>query len=395
MKLRGLSNLQKPGMALCLCMVLQAAASAQCVNNLGTRTYDTTMTNTGYGLYSLSLPKWSPDSGILVSVKLSAEVSSLYNFTLRNADVQPTTFMLSVNQADQFTSDQLPSVYTGLTSQVIGTYPLASGQSVSQGPFLFLDKHITSDSITTVAPFLGQGQVNINYMSYTFTSLISYNNATYYYGAGMNNTVKFSLQYLYCKSGGVLAAELTRWTAALRSSRTVQLDWSAVNETAGRTYDIQRSYDNQTYTTIATQTAAADGAPSDYTYDDQLPETAAGEVYYRLQLHDEGKDSWSAIRQVVLTGNSTSRGMSIYPNPATDFINIIPPVRNGLGSNGDWQVDVLSASGGLVQRDTWLQSSSLRVAFRNKLSAGTYFVRLLDLRGQKSYVSSFIVAAGL
>jgi hypothetical protein len=271
------------------------------------------------------------------------------------------------------------------------------GQSISQGPFTFLDRHITSDSVTSVAPFLGSDQVTISYMSFTYTSLSTYNNASYYYGATIANTMHFSLQYLFCKSGGVLATELTRWTAELQEPRMARLEWSVVNETAGRRYRIQRSSDGQSFTNLAALPGApngsgTNGAPNggarDYAWSDPLPDGATGKFYYRLEIDDKGSLSYSPVRQIALAADF--QGIRIYPNPATDFINLVP----GQGPGGNWQIDILSAGGSLIQREIFMQAGTMHLSFRGKMSAGTYFVRALDLRGQKSYTSSFIVIGG-
>ncbi len=386
-------------MFLCLGISLQTTSFAQCTNNLGTRTYDTSLVSNGFNIFSLSFPKWSPDSGLLVSVKLSAEVNSQYSFTLKNADVQTATYQLSVGQEDLF-SGSLLTPFTNLTSpQLIGSYPLLPGQTISQGPFTFLDKHVSSDSITTVAPFLGAGTVDISYMSFTYTNLSTINNATYYYGATIANTMRFSLQYLFCKSGGILATDLTRWEAQLQAPRTVRLDWSAVNEVSGRLYYIQRSSDGVSFTDLAVLPAGGDNSTGgnsstggnnpnptgDYDWSDLLPDGSAGNFYYRLKINDEGALSYSAVRKISLTG--VLQGLRIYPNPAVDFININP----GQATAGNWQVDILSANGSLIQRETFSQALTMHLSFKTKLPAGTYFVRALDLRGQKNVTSSFIV----
>ncbi len=388
MRFCDLSLVKKCCLAFCLGMIFQHSSFGQCAGNMATRSYDTSLATSSFGMFNLSFPKWSPDSGLLVSVKLTAEVSSQYGFTLRNADAQPATYQLTVGQMDQFMSDQLPFPFTNLTTQVIGSYPLDPGQSVTKAPFAFLDKHISSDSITAVAPFLGTGadRVNINYTSFTYTNLSTYNNATYYYGATISNTIKFSIQYLYCKAPGLLATNLTLWTARLQDSRRVDLDWSAVNEVAGRKYTVQRSSDGKQFTGIASLPAVANDELQDYTWSDQLADGSSGSYYYRLLIDDNGSLSYSAIRQVTLaTGNL---GLRVYPNPAADFINLAPGEG---GATGDWQVDILSANGSLIQRETYLQASTMRVTFRTRLSAGTYFIRALDLRGQKRFTSSFIV----
>jgi hypothetical protein len=374
----------KAGLVICLATIFHYGSSAQCNNNLGTRTYDTTFTGSSYNAITVNFPMWNPDSGILVSVRLSSEVSSKYSFTLGNVDSHPTTFLLLIGQQEQFSSPQLTSTFTGsYPPQLIGTYPLAPGQSISQAPFTFLDKHVTSDSITGVAPFLGVGQVSISYTSFTYTTLSSYPSSYYSYGADIFNTMKFSLQYLYCKgNGGVLATNLTRWTAQLQQPRTVQLHWSAVNETTGRVYHVQRSADGRSFTDIAIVPARNDNNP-DYSLSDVLPAGSAGNFDYRLLIDDQGSVSYSAVQQISL--NADSQGIRVYPNPATDFISVNP------GSTGNWQVDILAADGRLVQRETFLQASTMRVNFRSGMSAGTYFVRAFDLRGQRNFTSSFIV----
>lgn len=372
--------------ALCISIALHSAAFAQCNNNLGTKTYDTTLTSNGLAFFNLTFPKWNPDSGLLVSAKLAAEVTSQYSFNLRNADVQPSTYQLTLGQQDQFTSTALLAPFTSITNpKLIGSYPLDPGASIAQGPFTFLNKNIASDSITAVGGFLGSGAISISYLSFTFTSLSTYNNASYYYGATIANNMRFSLQYLYCKSSVILAADITRWTASLKDAHTAQLEWSVTNEAAGRQYHIQRSTDGKSFSDIA---AIPANASQNYSYPDLLPGGLTGNIFYRLQFDDNGTLTYSAVKEISLSADPQK--IKIYPNPATDYINIIPASTMG----NDWQIDILSANGSLIQRETYLQVRNIHLAFRNKMSAGTYFVRALDLRGQKTFTSSFIVTGG-
>src|SRR5258708_32241562 len=101
MNYRDLSLLKKVGLALCVGMILQTSTFGQCSNSLATPTYDTSLTSNGFNIFSLSFPKWSPDSGLLVSVKMAAEVSSQYGFTLPNPDTHPATYQLSIGHREQ------------------------------------------------------------------------------------------------------------------------------------------------------------------------------------------------------------------------------------------------------------------------------------------------------
>ncbi len=379
------SFLLKVGLALCIGTILHLSSHAQCANSLATRTYDTSLTSNGFGIYNISAPQWSPDSGLLVSVKLSAVVSSQYGFTLRNADTLPAAFSLTLGQEDLISGSALSSTYNNIMSTFIQTYPLLPQEGVTRAPFAFLSNHYSTDSITgNVTPFLGTGQVNLSYMSFTYTNLNTANNATYYYSTDISNTMTFSVQYLYCMGGVTLAANLTRFSAAAAPPRSASLSWSAVNEAAGRVYDIQRSGDSKTFTTVGSVPATGSEESADYAYTDNLPDSGTDSWYYRLQIHDEGNLTFSPVRQVTIA--STAKTLQVYPNPATSYINLI----TGQAA-GNWQVDIFAANGNLVQRATILESSTLHLDFTNHLAAGTYFVRLLDLHSGKNYTTSFII----
>jgi hypothetical protein len=385
--------LLKVGLALCIGFLSRIPVTAQCSGSLATHTYDTALVSNGFGIYPINIPQWSPDSGLLVSVKLSAQVTSQYGYTLRNADGQPANYALTIGQWDQFTSTALSSPFSNIMSQYIDSFSLTPGQSVSNGPFTFLNDHVSSDSITNnVTPFLGPGKVPLSYMSFTFTDLNSYNNATYYYSANIANTMHFTVSYLYCQDMSALAVSLTSWSAQLIAPRAAKLKWAAANETTGRWYDIQRSSDAQTFTTIHT-VAALMGLTSDYDYTDTLPGSGAGNWYYRLQIHDKGGVSWSSVKEVS-AGGSASAGLGagslvVYPNPASTYINL-----NTGGTADDWQVEILAANGSLVQQGIFRQTSLLYIPFTTRLAAGEYFIRLTDLQGKQRRTASFVVVHG-
>jgi len=381
---RPTSYLKKLCLAVCMGMLFHGASIAQCANYLGLTTYDTVLTNNGFGYYNLNFPQFSPDSGQLVSVKIAANVTSTYGFTLTNANTIPATYDLNIGQEDQISAGY-GSPYLNITPLFVGTYNLSSGQSQVTPPFPFLTNHVSSDSITSaVGPFLGTGKVNVSYVSFLYTNLWAYNNATYYYANAVTSTTKLSMQYLFCRIGVVLATDLTRFNATLAAPLNARLDWSTVNEAAGRQYEIQRSEDGHNFTTIAAVNSNGELSSADYTYNDILPNGTSGNVFYRLQIHDKDKFTWSTIKQVSI--ESPGKSLHIYPNPATDHIDIATGTQNS-----DWQVDIISAAGSLVQRANFLQSNLLHLAFTTHLSAGTYFARITNLREQRVSVSSFII----
>jgi hypothetical protein len=389
--------LLKVGLALCLGMMSRLSATAQCSGTLATHTYDTALSSNGYGVYPINVPQWSPDSGLLVSVKLSARVSSQYGYTLRNATSQPASYALTLGQLDQFNSAALSSPYSNVYSQYIDSFALNAGQSVSNGPFAFLNNHVSSDSITNnVAPFLGAGKVNVSYTSFTFTDLNSYNNATYYYAASIANTMHFTVSYLYCQaiSTTVLAVTLSNWDVQPVGAGAAELKWTASNETAGRSYDIQRSGDGKTFITIHT-VAALDGQTEDYEYTDNFPVSGSGNWFYRLQINDNGGVSYSSIKEVSSGSNTrlADTSFSVYPNPADTYINVNTGTGSGAAA-GTWQADIMAINGRLIQRGTYPEGGTLHIPFGSRLAAGEYFIRLTETSGTKTLTSKFIVVHG-
>jgi hypothetical protein len=77
-------------------LILGQTVKAQSPGSLVTRTYDTALTSDGFGIYHLQFPQFSPDSGTLVSVRISALTNTMYGFTLRNADSVAATYALTV-----------------------------------------------------------------------------------------------------------------------------------------------------------------------------------------------------------------------------------------------------------------------------------------------------------
>jgi hypothetical protein len=366
------------------------AADAQNAGNLGARTYDTALTSDGFGIYHLHIPQFNPDSGTLVSVHISALTNTMYGFTLRNADSAAETYTLTVGLQDEFSGPALPAPYSNVASQALGSFPLNAGQEVTQAPLSLLQNHVSTDTVSTIASFLGTGEVSLQYQAFTFTNLNAANHASYYYSAGITNSMTFSVQYLYNKNGAILNTDLTNWSAIPVGPRNVQLGWTATDETAGRSYVIQRSGDQNNFTDIATIPAMADRNTAQYHFPDELPENgdniAGSSWYYRLQIREStGLVQYSPLRVVKFDGQA--KGIQVYPNPATTFINLVPDGQEVT----DWQVDIVAATGVVVQRNVFMGSRLMTVNFQNKLASGSYFVRATDLKGKQSVSATFIV----
>jgi hypothetical protein len=371
---------------LCLGMILHGSAIAQCADNLSTRTYDTLLSGPGYGTYQLSFPKWNPDSGLLVSVKINALVNVQYGFTLKNVDVAASSYSLWVGREDYFTSPALTTPYDNITEQKIGVYALNPGAQVSMPSFTFLNNYNNIDSIASAtAPFLGTGKVNFTYSPITYTTIHASNNASYSYHATASEVTRFSLTYTYCTANVILRSSLTAFTAVLKDPGSVQLDWSVTGEEKDKLYEIQRSGNGSDFTTIGSQPSVAGAAG--YIYVDHLSEVGTGKYYYRLRIITPGGSAYSPVREVTAGRDGNPGKLTIYPNPAVSHINLVLP--GDPNHPGDWRVDILAADGRLVQRAAFFHTNSFFINFRQHLSPGVYFIRATDLLGQGLQVASF------
>jgi hypothetical protein len=406
-KALNLPFLKKWILALCLgiayffCSAFPSAG--QCGNTLGSRSYDTLVTGPGYGTYSVSFPKWNPDSGALISVKISAIVSLQYSFTLKNADLMPSLYTINVGRYDQISSPAMSSMYTNITEQSIGAYALNPGASVSRPPFSFLANYANIDSITDqVAPFVGTGSLSFVYAPITYTDVHTNNNASYSFAAAATDSIHFSVSYQYC-SIGLLASSLIRFAAVLQDPSTVQLSWTMANEQGGRHYEVQESTDGLNFTSVGELSSVTGGTGTmDYQFPWSLPTATQHKWFFRLKIDAvDGRSSYSDIKLVTM-GTSDGGGLSVYPNPASNFVNIgfdgVARDAGSAGRNGatgapagDWQVDLFSADGRLLQRELYSRVHSVRLNFRQSLARGTYFLRATDRVTNQIYTSSFLV----
>jgi hypothetical protein len=118
-----------------------------------------------------------------------------------------------------------------------------------------------------------------------------------------------------------LSVSLGEFTAVNEGGKA-RLDWITYNETNNKGFAIERSIDSRNWKQIGFVTSAANGGNSTeklvYNFMDNAP--VSGTDFYRLKQTDiDNKFTYSEVRQVVFGKGNT---ISIYPNPATDVINV-------------------------------------------------------------------------
>jgi len=158
--------------------------------------------------------------------------------------------------------------------------------------------------------------------------------------------------------GAPLPVTINGFTGKLQNG-IAKLQWQIGVETNFNHFELQKGVDGSVFSTVTT--ANAEGSNTDYTASVAQVEAKA---YYRLKVVDnDGKFVYSSVVQL----SQISKGnVSIYPNPARDYINV---TVTGSGS-----IYIFNGSGILVKKQTLLTGFN-KIDIRT-LSAGIYFAKV-------------------
>gem|GEM_PF-1606991 len=107
---------------------------------------------------------------------------------------------------------------------------------------------------------------------------------------------------------------------AYQKDNHVKIDWTALNETNVDHYEVQRSTNGISFTSIATIKALNNNSAANYSKTDSLPFT--GNNFYRIKAIDKnGTVKYTAIAIVNIGFGKTF--VSVYPNPVQEkFFNV-------------------------------------------------------------------------
>ena len=369
-----------------LCIASSPKSFAQCSNVLNSITYDTLAAGSGNDTHTFSMPKFNPMYGTLVATKINSIVSVNYGFVLKNVESVQRNFSVSVGRYDDFQSPVMPATYSNQMQVGIGTFPLNPGNSITQGLTNIIYRHLNSDSIVTnLADFMGAGNLSFAYNPITYTTLLGSSN--YYYSASANDTVRFSVTYLYCNSF-VLPITLKDFEAQKQNNNSVHLSWTGENSTTRSSYNIEKSTDGTRFNGVGeiNDTAVA-GMSKKYNFDYDATSENQDILYFRIKATDAyGRVTFSPVRTVDFNAVQSS-GISLFPNPATRRIT----VRLNAGDSSPWDVAIYSASGQFIQRSTCTGDADVSIVFKELLSAGVYFIKATNSRANEYRVSHFVI----
>lgn len=107
-----------------------------------------------------------------------------------------------------------------------------------------------------------------------------------------------------------------------RQGSNALLNWTTVTETNSDRFEIERSYDGISFTSVGSKLAAGNSTDAvNYQYADPIT-VNSGNIYYRLKSVDkDAKSSYSKIVVLRLNGGIV-KDFNVYPNPFNDDLKI-------------------------------------------------------------------------
>lgn len=170
------------------------------------------------------------------------------------------------------------------------------------------------------------------------------------------------------------------------------LNWSTATETNNKGFQLQRSIDGVSYTSIASINTKAENGnssqPLHYTYSDEKITATAG-YYYRLKQTDkDGKYGFSNAVLIKGIKATSLQLVSVYPNPAKEQLNVM--VTSPKTDNITFVITDITGKVVLQQKQSIINGDNLLQLHVQSLSPGTYLLKAICKDGCESVINKFI-----
>ncbi len=179
---------------------------------------------------------------------------------------------------------------------------------------------------------------------------------------------------------GPLPVDLSSFLAG-RMGSAVSLSWKTEIEMHAINFEVQRSYDNESFKTIATVASAVNGTSTkSYSYVDNS-NTSNSLSFYRLKIVKQSEVSYSDIKTVK--GLAGKADFVIFPNPSVGnaritISDLTEPAR----------IQLLDNSGRLVKSIMLNNTNSFELT---GLQKGSYMVRIIGSTSGNSEIRKLTV----
>lgn len=161
---------------------------------------------------------------------------------------------------------------------------------------------------------------------------------------------------------------------ARKDGQTALLSWKTANETKVKHFEVEHSVTGSTFVKIGTVDAANKLAQNNYQFTDRNPATGAN--FYRLKMVDmDGAFTFSPIKQLEFTNSKMD--ISLYPNPATNELNI--EIKSGNCNDlSNAHVTLFDIAGRVVISKAWTEvcNNPVKVIDLSQLTDGAYYITI-------------------
>jgi pimeloyl-ACP methyl ester carboxylesterase len=170
------------------------------------------------------------------------------------------------------------------------------------------------------------------------------------------------------------------------NNNSVLLKWVTAQEQNNGYFTIELSYDGVHFTNIGRVDGKGNSnTPSSYDFTDAI-HFKSGRNFYRLrQIDIDGKFTYSSIVTIIISASGEML-VTIYPNPAKDYINIAIPKYDGK----NYTLQLLNIAG-VKLLSSMLNGGQQRVPLPKPIAPGLYVIRLLDADGKELASNKLII----
>jgi hypothetical protein len=154
-----------------------------------------------------------------------------------------------------------------------------------------------------------------------------------------------------------------------------KLNWVASNEINLSAYQLERSKDGVTFSTVANVAARGiNGAQETYNQDDNLAGIGVTKVYYRLRMIDN--NGAAKISNVVIVRLGGIKISNIYPNPFVESVRVELDAK----TKENAQVRIVDMNGKVVvmqQEQLQIGGNQFTINGLSRLAKGTYVIEVI------------------
>jgi hypothetical protein len=204
------------------------------------------------------------------------------------------------------------------------------------------------------------------------------------YGSAYSTTGNSAKNVTFISGGLILPVELTNFIALINDNQYVSLSWETQQEVNSSYFSIERSEDGNNWKAVGSVSAADNSASIRYySFIDQS--SIDGIAYYRLKMVDlNGQYAYSDIKVVR---NAVVKSISIFPNPATDFVNI------SLNESSTTLVArLINLNGQILAQQEMSGSTATTITLSlHNYPQGVYFLQISNSKGTVAQTTKLII----